>query len=129
MLDNPAPFYYKINFKNYVFDKTQWIDGFNPNRIFHMKKNPKLDKMFRDNDVLYEGRIPQTKLPGLEIPRDVAHIKHLTWLSDEKSKKKYEYNLKHIGTCSYELDYDNDKLIFSEEYYKGIEMPVIHKDK
>ena len=93
-----------------------------------MNKTPRLDKMFWDNDVYYEGGIPQTKLPLLEIPRDVAHVKHLTWLSNEKSKKKYEYNLKHIGVCSYKWDYDNDKLIFDEEYYKDKEMPTIYED-
>jgi hypothetical protein len=125
---NPDPFYYKINFKNYVFDETQWVDGFNPNRIFYMNKSPRLDKMFWDNDVYYEGGIPQTQLPLVEIPKEVAHVKHLTWLSNEKSKKKYEYNLKHIGVCSYEWDYDDDKLIFSKEYYKDKEIPTIHKD-
>lgn len=128
VIDNPDPYYYKINFKNYVFDEGQWIDGFNPNRIFHMNKNPKLDKLYWDNDVYFEGGLGQNRFPLLEIPREVAHVKHLTWLNDDRSKKKCEYHAKHFGSCSYAWDYDNNKLIFNKEYYKNKEMPIIHKD-
>jgi hypothetical protein len=113
--------WYKLNFKNYIFDGKQWIDGFCPPRIFRAKQQGYTIKEFYwDNDIAYEDQnqkqISHNHLFNLEIPKNIAHIKHLTWLH-ENGKNKYEYQMKHFGHCGYKWNYQLNELEFNQEYY------------
>ena len=46
---------YKINFKNFVFSEDQYVDDFNPPRIFCANVNGQktLSHFFYENDVMY----------------------------------------------------------------------------
>jgi len=118
--------WYSICYKNYIFTDKQYLSApFTPPRIFRVNVgNFKLDKIYWDNDFMYVStKTGQTftnyQLAGRNIPKKVAFVKHYTWMNDEKSKQKIEYQNKHFGgTCSYA--WDNEKgLIFNEEFYKA----------
>ncbi len=127
--DNPDYYYYKINFKNYIFDGKKWIDGFCPNRIFWTNKAHKIDKFYWDNDILYSNGSTQSSFPECEIPRDVAHIRHMTWLHSN-GKKKTEYHAKHFGECSYKWNEEKSEIELDLDYYKkhSKETPKINED-
>lgn len=118
--ENPEYCWYSINFKNYIFDGKQWIDGFCPPRIFKSRfKTNKINSFFWDNDIVYEQNnegLSYQNLSHLEIPRDTCHIKHLTWLH-ENGKLKYEYQIKHFGACSYKWNYEKNELEFDENFF------------
>ena len=118
--NNPNNYWYSINFKNYVFNGKQWIDGFCPPRIFKVKSDSlNIDQFYWDNDILYkesDKNISYKSLSNLEIPREIAHIKHMTWLHSN-GKLKYEYQMKHFGHCGYKWNYELDKLEINQEFY------------
>jgi hypothetical protein len=116
-------------YKNYVFNKSTWVDGFCPPRIFRVNtQNYKLKEFYWDDDIHYEEK--QTKLLSSykhfackQIPKRIALINHYTWLSDERSKKKVEYQEKHFSPprgagCSFKWNYQENKLEFNLDYYK-----------
>jgi len=123
--------WYTINFKNYIFDGKQWIDGFCPSRIFRKNFNDfKIQSFYWDNDIGYEkdNKIYNYKdLPKLEVPKDIAHIKHLTWLH-LNGKDKYEYQMKHFGYCGYIWNYELNQLEFNKEFYlkTNQQLPTIY---
>jgi len=129
VIENPDYYYYKINFKNYIFDGKKWIDGFCPNRIFWTNKEEKVSKFYYDNDILYESGKRQPDLSCSEIPREIAHIRHMTWLHSN-GEKKVKYQEKHFGECSYLWNRDTSELEFNSSYYKkhNKEAPVVNED-
>ncbi|MGA9770432.1 MAG: hypothetical protein WBV94_15440 [Blastocatellia bacterium] len=121
--------WYSINFKNYIFDGKVWIDGFHPPRIFWTNRSQGIRKFYSDNVILYCDGRRSVELPCIIIPEQIAHIKHLTWLY-ANGKKKYEYQMKHFGECSYVWNYEESKLEFNEEYYKKYaqQLPLLNYD-
>jgi hypothetical protein len=115
--------WYSINFKNYIFDGKVWIDGFHPPRVFRTDRGQGIRKFYSDNVILYCDGRRSVELMGLIIPEEIAHIKHLTWL-DTDGRKKYEYQMRHFGECSYVWNYKENKLEFNEEYYKKYEQQL-----
>lgn len=132
--DNPNYYWYSINFKNYIFDGKQWIDGFCPPRIFRTKSNIlNIDKFYWDNDICYQDenkKIFNYKLlDNLIIPKEIAHIKHMTWLH-ENGRAKYEYQMKHFGYCGYKWNYESQQLELNEDFFlkTNQKIPNILKD-
>jgi len=125
--------WYSINFKNYIFDGTKWIDGFCPPRIFKVKQDClEIDKFYWDNDILYKSNnknINYKDLYNTSIPKSIAHIKHMTWLH-LNGKKKYEYQMKHFGHCGYFWNQDKQEIEFNKEFYikNNIDQPIVHKE-
>lgn len=126
--------WYSINFKNYVFDKNHYIEGFCPPRIFSTNYNgAEFKEFYYDNDAVYyvDGMATSYKnLSNLSIPKNIAFIDHYSWLSDERGKNKVEYQNRHFPACSYAWDEKENKLIFNEEYFKtyGIAKPEVLTD-
>jgi hypothetical protein len=128
---NSEYYWYSINFKNYIFDGKQWIDGFCPPRIFRTKfYNEEINEFYWDNDIIYKDKnsnaISYKNLSNLNIPKDIAHIKHLTWLHTN-GKDKYEYQMKHFGHCGYKWNYETNQLELNHEFYvkNKIDIPKI----
>lgn len=129
--------WYSINFKNYVLDGKQWIDGFCPPRIFRVNINHGiLSHLHYDNDCMYrisclahDRLIDYKKLPSKEIPKNWAHIKHLTWLHSN-GKSKVAYQLAHFGHCSYKWNEEKQELEIDNDFYKNnnIPIPIINED-
>jgi hypothetical protein len=132
--------WFSISYKNYVFDnKTYLSDPFTPPRIFKANYfGRKIHRFYLDNDISYltkDGEeIRFQSLPHRIIPRRIAWIKHLSWLSDERSKRKIKYQLSHFGKyggdCSYAWDEKNNKLIFNLDFFKkrGEMVPQTEQD-
>jgi hypothetical protein len=116
-------YWYSINFKNYIFDGNKWIDGFCPPRIFQTNSDIlNIYKFYWDNDILYqitnekEKLINYKNLNFLEIPKNVAHVKHMTWLH-MNGKNKYEYQMRHFGSCGYKWNETTSQLEFNYDFY------------
>ena len=121
--------WYSINFKNYIFDGKVWLSGFHPPRIFWTNRRQGIRKFYADNIILYCDGSRSDEFPGMIIPEEIAHIKHLTWLY-VNGRKKYEYQMRHFGECSYVWNYEENKLEFNEEYFKkyGEQLPCLNYD-
>lgn len=141
--------WYSVCLKNYVFDdKTYLLDPFTPPRIFRTSFNGyKLNKFAFDNDPVYTNH-NTVDLPGVNydydstryisykqfvnmvIPQQCAFIPHATWLSNEKSKSKVDYQRKHLGECSYKWNEKENKLEFDEMFYMrhGMFLPYLGND-
>jgi hypothetical protein len=119
--------WYSINFKNYIFDGKKWIDGFCPPRIFRSNfENYYIHKFYWDNDILYlnnHEHINYKNLPNTSIPKEIAHIKHMTWLHSN-SKEKYEYQIKHFGHCGYIWNYEKKEIEINKEFYIKNNIPI-----
>jgi hypothetical protein len=123
--------WYSLNFKNYVFDGKQWIDGFCPPRIFRTRFNDKeVNEFYWDNDIIYKdkygGTVSYKNLSNKQIPKDIVHVKHMTWLHSN-GKDKYEYQMKHFGHCGYKWNYETNQLELNLEFYakNKIDIPKI----
>lgn len=118
---NPEIYYFHINFKNYVFDGKCWIDGFCPPRIF---KTHHAKGFYWDNDMTYtlkDQDFSYKQMSMATIPKNIAHIKHMTWLNNERTKNKIKYQESHFKNgfgCSYRWNEEKDCLEFNEEYFK-----------
>ncbi len=128
-----SPAYYRINFKNYVFDEKHWVAGFCPSRIFWADRHGGIKRFVWDNDIEYNDGTLSTGLLSQEIPQKVAFVKHLSWCgSPERLMKKVEYQLKHFkGQCSYKWNYDQAKLEFDMDFYQrhGMQVPHVYEEK
>lgn len=107
---------FKINFKNYIFDGNEWIDGFCPFRIFRTLASGGIKEFYWDNDVIFHSGKKHEELSTIIIPKNISHIKHMTWVNN-KGKRKVEYQMKHFGLCSYKWNEKKQTLEFNEEYY------------
>lgn len=123
-------YWFPINFKNYIFDGKQWIDGFCPPRIFNNTLENKIDKFYWDNDIVYSNGKGYKTLKSLEIPREEAHVRHMTWLHSN-GKKKVEYQQKHFGHCSYKWNDHKNELEFDLDFYskRGLPFEKVNLDK
>lgn len=136
--------WFRFSYKNYVFTEKQYLsEPFTPPRLFRTKTNGyTLDRFRWDNDLVYKGTVIEgnafknkyvdyLELPSKTIPASVAHIRHYSWISNERSKNKCLYQQSHFGgICSYKWNYDLNRLEFNEEYYKsaGQSIPEILQD-
>lgn len=132
---NATYYWYSINFKNYIFDGRQWVDGFCPARIFRTSSSGlQIDKFYWDNDLSYKNanyeNVGYKQLNNLMIPKTIAHVNHMTWLH-ENGKAKYEYQMKHFGNCGYSWNYGKDQLELNEDFYikNNIVKPLINIDR
>jgi FkbM family methyltransferase len=128
---------FKIHYKNYVFDQQHYILGFKPNRVWRVSCGKyRLVEFFNDDDCLYKdadsGCVRDSSLPCKVIPNSVAFVGHYTWLNDERSRRKVEYQEKHMGNvvgdpkaaCSFRWDHNLNCLKWNEEYYKKTGQPL-----
>ena len=124
--------WFKVSYKNFVFDtNTYLIEPFIPARIHRLKfhdANIKIiaDSFYDDNNILYkenDGNVLfwDSGMPNMTIPKNYVWIPHYCWLSNERSKKKIDYQMKRWGRCSYKWE---NGLIFNREYYKSINQPL-----
>lgn len=128
---NPFVDWFKINYKNYVFDGKQWIDGFNPPRIFKTSSHGGLKELYYDDDFVYNDGTDYKNTPSVEIPRSIAHVKHMTWLhSNGKAKVEYQKARWGGNGCSYSWDYEGNGLKFNEDFFKknNQSKPALNKD-
>lgn len=124
--------WFKINFKNYVFDEKTYVNDFIAPRIWRTDRNEGIAGFYYDNEIMYKNGKSHTIYPNTVIPRDVAFPRHLSWSGSESYlKRKCAFQeIHHNGLCSYKWDEKQKRLIFNDEYYKkaGINPPILYKD-
>ncbi len=113
--------WFRVCYRNYVFDQqTYLVDPFTPPRIHRVAAGElRATDFYDDNNVLYrrpgDGWIVRdTDLPCVTIPKAVAWIKHLTWLSDLRSKTKAAYQWVRWGRCDFDWDDSRGGLIWRD---------------
>jgi hypothetical protein len=105
-------------YKNFVFDTNTFYEQKFPNRIFRAKD---VLRFYHDCDTCFsvnDGVKPYNQLPQRDVPPNILKVDHFTWLSDERSKFKCEYQQKHFGQCSYTWNHNENRLEFDRDYYK-----------
>ncbi len=129
VLANPLPDLYRIHFKNYIFDGKHWIKGFRPPRIFWTDRYGGIEKFSWDNELQYLDGHTTRSSNHLDIPEDVAYIKHLTWLNSS-GKKKAQYQNVRMGSSSYRWNDEKQALEFDVAWYAkyGEVPPPLYSD-
>lgn len=130
--------WFKLCLRNAVFTADQYLtEPFTPARIHRVYPPGWFAHGFwDDNNVSYLGRVigpvhqetrRDTAFPSLTIPKETAWIKHLTWLSDERSRSKVAYQRARGWECSYRWDETTNQLAFNEAYYaaRGLPLPTV----
>lgn len=123
--------WFRVCFKNRVFDNQYLEVPFCPPRIFRIKApNYTIGQFYDDNNISYMGRLKNDvildlALSNMTIPKSIAWVDHMTWLNNERSKKKVEYQNARGWNCSFKWNYEKNCLEFNEEYYNGKNFPII----
>lgn len=125
-------FYYSFNieYKNLVFTESQYIEGFTPPRVFKVDAGPyRIKEIYWDNDVSYIGKAAgdvqsYKNFAAKVVPKQVIFPLHKSWLSNERSLIKKNYQTKHFGACSYKWNHDKNELEFDLDFYKKHNIPV-----
>jgi hypothetical protein len=124
--------WFRLCLKNYVFDNNTYLkEPFTPPRIHRVEAGTyRVHSFNQDNDVAYGGRITrditnQERFSSMTIPQSIAWISHSSWLSNQRSKKKIEYQWARWGCCSYRWDHIKNVLAFDTDFYhsKGLPLP------
>ena len=118
----PLVDWFKISLHNAVFnEKTFLKEPFAPPRIHRVKvRGYQADSFWDDNNVLYCGTITRDLKRDIDlccktIPRSVAYPTHLSWLDNERSRKKCEYQESRSWKCSFRWNYDTGHLEWNPE--------------
>lgn len=118
--------WFKINFKNYIFENNCWIDDFVVPRIWKnpTRDNVKIKNFHYDNEIAYEDKSVAANRPFKVVPKSLAFIKHLSWVgSKDYLERKINFQKIHYGDCSYKWDLDKGSLAFNDEYYLKYNKP------
>lgn len=118
---NPWIIWFRLSYRNLVFTSDQWLaEPFTPPRIHRIKVNFGEAVGFEaDNDIIYQRLdgvfLHQRDLSSITIPWSIASPLHYTWLNDDRSRRKIEYQLKGRGwpQCSFSWDDSKGGLIFN----------------
>jgi len=127
--------WFSIEFKNLVFNEKTYINGFKPPRIFRTNINGlKLNHFYWDNDIEYcvplsNYRVDYKQLTTLTVPKTICNPLHYTWLNNNISKKKIEYQEKHFANgagCSFR--WGQNGLEWNENFFRktGQNIPILH---
>jgi hypothetical protein len=119
---NPLVPFFKFSLRNAVFDdKTFLKEPFTPARAHRVRAGSYVaDSFWDDNNVLYRGTVTRDlkrdiDLCGKTIPRSVAYPTHLSWLDNDRSRKKCEYQEARSWRCSFRWNYDTGHLEWNPE--------------
>jgi hypothetical protein len=107
--------WFRLCLRNLVFDRQTYLtQPFTPPRIHQIDLSGgwRASAFWDDNNVLYcrEGpvnerrEIRDVQLAHVTVPKGVAWIDHLSWLSDSRSKRKVAYQTARKWTCSFDWD-------------------------
>jgi hypothetical protein len=124
--------WFKINFKNYVFDEYTFVDDFIAPRIWRINTpKDKVAGFYYDNDIIYDSGRTHGEHIHTVIPRDIAFVKHLSWVGSKAYlQRKIGFQKIHYGQCSYKWDDAQGRLIFDEDYYakNNVAKPTVYHD-
>lgn len=132
--DEPFTAWFEIQFRNLTFSEQTYTRNFSPPRVFKVNYNGyKLKRFYYDNDVMYvdkDGREKSYKeLVSQKIPSKFCWPLHYSWLDNETSKMKVEYQKKRWGNDGCMFDWIDDHLAWNEAFFKktGISKPELFR--
>lgn len=120
--ENPWIVWWRLSLKNYVIDgKTHLVEPFTPPRLFRVNASGyRVHSFSGDNDIQYGGVItrdilPQERFASATVPKETAWVRHESWMSNERGKRKQAYQAKRWGAnvCSFAWDDTHGGLIFN----------------
>lgn len=123
--------WFKLRFKNYVFDDNSYIDDFTAPRIWRNDRCGGILGFHYDNEITYNNGAKQDVLFHSVVPKEVAFIKHFSWIgSPEFLKRKINFQRLHYGQCSYQWNQEKNCLEFDDNYYlkNKLTKPTVYKD-
>lgn len=129
--ENPFSSWFKIKFKNYVIDNTHYVDDFVAPRLWRTDRCLGLKEFYYDNEMTYNNGARQEAIPSDVVPKEVAFIKHLSWVgSPEYLKRKIAFQHKHYGLCSYRWNDETNQIELNDEFYLKYNKakPVIYSE-
>lgn len=107
----PHVAWFRSSLKNRVFDRHTYLtEPFQPPRIHRVRVGGyQAAGFWDDNNISYHGTITRDikrdlDFPSMTIPKTVAWVDHVTWLSDLRSQRKQAYQWKRWGRCSFKWD-------------------------
>lgn len=139
--ENPDLDRYEVNFKNLTIEENLFMD-YKHIRIVWAKRHDGISHFYFDNQFVYNNGTDTTQTSYINIPKNVAYIKHYSWLSDDsrtKDKILYQRYRYRFGSgrenneeirCSYSWNSEKNKLEFNKKFYKhfGEEIPCLHEE-
>ncbi len=116
----PQVAWFRGSLRNYVFDQQTYLtEPFTPARIHRVQVGGyRATSFYDDNNVNYHGTITRDikkdlSFPSVTIPKAVAWVRHLTWLSDFRSRAKVRYQESRGWKCSFKWD-ETKGLVWNE---------------
>lgn len=124
--------WFRISYKNLVFTRNQYLaEPFAPPRIHRVRIGGyRAASFWDDNNIAYHGTITRdirrdTDFASVTIPWSVAAPLHYTWLNNDRSRRKIEYQTKGRGwECSFAWDTAKGGLTFNEPYFHKRNLPI-----
>ncbi len=128
---------FKLSYKNYVDSKNTYVLNFEPKRIWKVYlDNYKFNGLVFDDDGSYINPNNGNILLDNDFPSTIISdikIKHYSWLSNQNSINKINYQEKRWSknSCSYKWNNETQKIEFNLDYYRkiGQNPPIIYKDE
>jgi hypothetical protein len=137
---NQEPDYYSVNFKNLTIYEHLFID-YTHGRISWMNRHGGPAYFYFDNQLLYMDETNFNQATSMEIPKNVAYVKHYSWLSDDtRSLDKIPYQkIRYVGSknqhpeecrCQFEWNEEKNQLEFSKVFHdcRNIEIPILREE-
>ena len=141
---NPEPDVYDVYFKNLTIEKDLFME-YKHGRIVWANRFGGIAYFYFDNRFVYMEPGAHVNIKSLTVPKNVAYIKHNSWLSDDSRTKDkiiyqnyryatyYSNGVNHLVPeglrCSYDWDIERDRLQFNKGYYnrQGVDVPCLHQ--
>ena len=110
---NPLITWFRVSYRNAVFTPDQYlVEPFQPPRIHRLRFDGcTAIGLWDDNNVLYRydgGQLMRDiNLSHLVVPKNRAWVRHMTWISNERSRDKVRYQSARAGwQCAFKWDTD-----------------------
>lgn len=122
--DNPFIAWFRISLRNIVFTPNQWLaEPFTPPRVYRNVAPGRKYRLWNfadDNNIAYMGTVtrdirPDSDFASMTVPPSVAFPAHFTWLNDERSRRKIDYQRSRGWNCSFSWDDSKGGLIFNPD--------------
>ncbi len=133
--NTPDIAWYRLCLRNAVFSPPTFLaEPFTPSRIHRAHvRGYRLHSFCDDNDLLYGGTITrdlkrQDQFASMTVPASVALVRHMSWLNDLRSKRKYEYQQLRWGPpvgagCAFRWD-EAKGLVWNEDHFRLTGQPI-----
>jgi hypothetical protein len=128
---NPDKYNFEIYLKNYTISYPFFIGDWARPSIYRNNIHGGIGRFYFDSHFSYADNLNNLFTVGTHrIPRHIAFIDHLTWISRDATKDKILYqNNRYNGEvgcrCAYE--WKDDKVVFSESFWncRGLQIPIL----